>query len=330
MTDLTVFVGTFNRTDTLTRCIEYLQAQRRPVKVVVVDNGSRDRQAKTLLDELAAAHTVYRMPAIEDYAAAEGDDEAHGGATMQAVARNYQEAMRLEWENEPRPAWYAVCDADTWLDGHPDSLDVYVRLARSLNRAVGPHLRLNVGRNYPLRSAALILNARILFRDHMQTSDGVPWSPDDIDSTFHLFPAAPVFRRLKMDTARVGPPYDATHSDWLLDFHNLTHENHAYIRGCGEAASWGGRWLKGFFYAWLESPREAYLQLEDTQRWQDDYFYEGFMLSWMLQHGHGCDIDLDRSWETLCASFPAWSPCWAYRDCWDDLVYNDDHSCLGW
>ena len=328
--DLTVFVGTFNRTDTLYGCIRYLEDQRHPVKIVIVDNGSKDPEAIRYMDELQDHHTVCWMPGIEEYEARAGDEGAHGGETMQAVAHNYQEAMRREWKTAERPSWYAVCDADTWLDGHPYSIDAYIELALRLNRAVGPHLKLNVGRHYPLRSAALILNARILFRSHMRESAFLPWSPDDIDSTFHLFPAGPVFNRLKMDTARVGPPYDATHSDWLLDFTNPSHENHAYILGCGEAASWGGRWLTGFFRAWLESPETAFRLIEGTEPWQDDYFYEGFILSWMLQHGHGCQVDLERSKRTLRDAFPAWSPCWEYEQHWDALVYDDDQSCLGW
>lgn len=328
--DLTVFIGTFNRIETIAGCIRYLERQRRPVRIVVVDNGSTDYGARRYLDQLGSIYTVCRLPGIDEQPQSEGDGDEHGGHAMQAVSRNYSEAMRQEWETQPRPTWYAVCDADTWLDGHSDSLDAYVGLAERTGRAVGPHLKLNVGRSYPLRSAALILNARILFRHHMQDTDGIPWSPDDIDSTFHLFPTAPVFRRLKMDTARVGPPFDATHSDWCLDFLNLTHENHAYILGCGEAASWGGRWLTGFTRAWLRSPEAAFELLSKVRPWQDDYFYEGFMLSWMLQYGHGCDIDLERSRLVLRASFPKWSPCWEYEHCWDALVYDDDQTCLGW
>lgn len=328
--DLTVFIGTFNRIDTLAGCIEHLERQRRPKRIVVVDNGSKDAGALRYLDELARNYAVYGMPGIDEQPPVEGDEDAHGGLGMQAVARNYSEAMRREWETQERPDWFAVCDADTWLDGSDTSLYTYTLLARELRRAVGPHLKLNVHRNYPLRSAALILNARILFRDHMQWTLEVPWSPDDIDSTFHLFPATPEFRRLKMDTARVGPPYDATHSDWCINVLEPTHENHAYILGCGEAASWGGRWLQGFFTAWLESPETAFRLLERIQPWQDDYFYERFMLSWMLQYGHGCDIDLERSRAVLRDAFPKWSPCWEYEHCWDALVYDDDQSCLGW
>ena len=329
--DLTVFIGTFNRTDTLASCIAYLESQRRPLKIVIVDNGSRDEMAIHLLERLEfKGYPVYWMPNIDHYEASAGDEGEHGGATMQAVAANYQEAMRREWETQRRPDWYAVCDADTWLDGSRDSIEAYVYLAKKLGRAVGPHLKINVGVNYPLRSAALILNARILFKHHMRETDGIRWSPDDIDSTFHLFPAGPVFNRLKMDTARVGPPFDATHSDWLLDFTEPTHENHAYILGCGEAASWGGRWLTGFFKAWLESPETAFRLIENTKPWQDDYFYEGFILSWMLQYGHGCEPDLERSKSTLRDAFPKWSPCWEYEQYWDELVYQDNQSCLGW
>lgn len=328
--DLTVFIGTFNRLDTLAGCIRYLESQSHPVKIVVVDNGSKDSAAISYLDELEREYTVYRLLGIDEHPDVEGDGDAHGGQPMQAVSRNYSEAMRREWETQDRPTWYAACDADTWLDGHPSSINAYIQLAERLDRAVGPHLKINVHRNYPLRSAALILNARILFHHHMQWTDGLPWSPDDIDSTFHLFPASPVFKRLKMDTARVGSPYDATHSDWCINILEPTHENDAYILGCGEAASWGGRWLTGFYTAWRESPETAFKLLDRMQPWQNDYFYEKFILSWMLQYGHGCDIDLERSRLVLREAFPKWSPCWEYEQHWDALVYDDDQSCLGW
>ena len=330
MSDLTIFVSTFNRLDTLGRCLAALERQSHPKRIVIVDNGSTWPLAIDYLDELEHRYTVYRMPRIEDVPAEDGDDRAHGGHSMQAVQRNVSEAFRLEWKYRPQPRWYAMTDADVHLDGPPNSLDIYMHLAEGIGYAVGPHLKLNVHRNYPLRAAAVIQHARILFARKMEWFNWIPFSRDPIDTTFHLFPASGSFNRLGMETVRVGPPWTATHSDWLIDVCSPTSENHAYILGCGEAASWGGRWLREMFRAWLRSPEDAFELLARDEKIHDDYFHPGFMLAWMYQFGHGCKRDVRRSKEIMRAAIPSWSPCWEFEDCWDDMVYRDDHSCLGW
>src|SRR5262245_41131756 len=140
-TRLTVFVSTFNRTTTLTRCLESLKRQSMPHRVVIVDNGSTWKDAQDLLSDLSWEHPVYFMPDINDVPVEDGDWEAHGGHSMQAVQRNVQECMHSEWVRRERPELMAVTDADLDLDGDPDSLNVYAHLSWELNRAVGPHLR---------------------------------------------------------------------------------------------------------------------------------------------------------------------------------------------
>lgn len=328
--DLTVFVSTFNRIDTLWRCIIALEFQTRRKRIVVVDNGTSHPQAVDLLDRLEERYTVYRMPRIEDVPAEDGDEEAHGGESMQAVQRNVQEAFRREWETQPRPQWFGMTDADVWLDGDPDSLDTYIELAEQTGRGVGPHLRLDTHPNYPLRAAAIIQHARILFKQDMTWLDGIPHSIDPIDTTFHVFPAGPTFNRLGMDTVRVGFPWVATHSDWLIDITDPTDENYAYILGAGEAASWGGRWIRTFFQAWHRSLEEAYAEVTAARKTYEDYFYPWFMRAWMLQHGYGCQQDPELSRRVLRDAVPEWSPCWKFEQHWDAMVYDNDFSCLGW
>lgn len=299
-------------------------------RVVIVDNGSRHPEAVSYLERLTDRYTVYRMPDIHDVPVLPGDWEAHGGHPMQAVQRNLSEAFRLELEAGNSSAWFGVTDADVHLDGSPDSLDAYMELATEIDYAVGPHLRLNAHRNYPLRSAAILQHARLLFRDRMTWLGSIPYTIDPIDTTFHLFPASESFRRLEMDTVRVGPPWMATHSDWVIDFCNPTTENFAYILEAGEAASWGGRWIRDYFAAFLRSPEEAFALIEHSEKVHDDYFYPWFMLSWALQYGHGCDIDLDRSRAMLRRAIPGWSPLLEFERHWDAIVYEDDLSCLGW
>lgn len=328
MTDLTIFVGTFNRLDTLRRCVENLERQNYPKKIVIVDNGSTWDKAVGYLNALETKYTVYRMPGAKDAPEQPYDAGQHGGHGMMTVQRNYSEAFRLECETgESR--WFAVCDCDTAPDGPIDSLAMYVYLAQVTGCAVGPHLNLNTHRNYPLRSAALIMNARVLFRDRMEWQHCVPYSFDDIDSSFHLFPAAPSFDRLKMRTIRVGPPWWTTHTDWEIDVCNPTAENHAYILSSGDAASWGGNWIRNFYRAWISSPEEAFALMDAQERHFSDYDYSGFILSWMLQYGHGCEVDLVRSEAVLYDSFPEWSPCWTYEQHWEALL-DEDLSCLGW
>lgn len=330
MSDLTVFVGTFNRLHTLARCLENLKTQDYPLRIVIVDNGSKHPAAIDYLDELASDYAVYRLPPNEEVETFPDDELAHGGRTMMAVQRNYSAAFSAEWDAGNRTRWFAVCDCDTSPDGPPDSIERYVQLAEELDCAVGPHLSLNVHRNYPLRTCALILNARVLFRERMSWHGDTPYSHDDIDSTFHLFPASPWFDRLGMRTARVGPPWWTTHTDWLIDACALTEEDHAYILGSSAAASWAGTWLREMFAAWLRSPEEAFEFIEGISRTREDYAPEVFILSWMLQYGHGCEVDPERSRVVLRAAMPEGSPCWEYEQHWDALVYDDDQSCLGW
>lgn len=330
LTDLTIFVGTFNRLETLERCIENLERQDFPLRIVIVDNGSKDQAAIELLKILEHSYTVYWLPPNEEVETTAEDEAAHGGRTMSAVQRNYSAAFEAEWEAGRRTGWFAVCDSDTAPDESPESISRYVTLARETGYAVGPHLNLNIHRNYPLRSLALIQGARVLFRHRMQWLGDIPYSVDDIDSTFHLFPASPHFDRLKMSTVRVGPPYWTTHTDWMTDVCNPTPENHTYILGASEAASWSGTWLQGWFRAWLRSPEEAFSVVAEATKWREDYLPDLFILSWMLQYGHGCERDIERSRAVLRYAMPSWSPAWEYERYWEALVYDDDHSCLGW
>lgn len=330
MSDLTIFVSTFNRLGTLANCLACLRRQDREHRVVIVDNGSTHPEAVEYLELLSQDYTVYWMPRIEDVPKDDGDDAAHGGHSMQAVQRNVQECFRQEWNEQPRPQWYGMTDADVHLDGPSDSLDTYISLAEHLGYAVGPHLRLDTHDNYPLRAGAILQHARILFRDRMEWHGEIPFSRDPIDTTFHLFPAGPTFNRLGMETVRVGFPWVATHSDWMIDILNPTVENHAYILGCGEAASWGGRWLRPMFEKWLESPEEAFEYLLTERKTYEDYFHPWFMLSWMYQHGHGCEPSLSASKRYLRKAIPDWAPIRDFRQHWHALVYDNDHSCLGW
>lgn len=330
MSDLTIFVSTFNRLGTLQNCLAYLERQQARKRIVIVDNGSDHPSAVSYLELLAEDYPVYWMPRIEDVPPQAGGENAHGGHSMQAVQRNVSECFRREWETQPRPRWYGMTDADVWLDGPRDSLDRYMALAEHMGYAVGPHLKLNAHDNYPLRAAAILQHARILFRERMEWYGEIPFSRDPIDTTFHLFPASDHFDRLQMETVRVGPPWTATHSDWLIDFFNPTEENHAYILGCGEAASWGGRWLRSMFKAWLISPEDAFEILAADAPTYDDYFHPWFMLSWMYQWGHGCEQDLRKSRSYMRKAIPSWAPIRAFEKHWNDLVYRNDQSCLGW
>lgn len=330
MSDLTVFVSTFNRIGTLQRCVALLERQARPKRIVIVDNGSQHKGAVALLKKLEQRHTVYRMPRIEDVPEEEGGEDVHGGHSMNAVQRNVSEAFRLEWGTKPRPRWYAMTDADVWLDGPVDSLDAYIELAEKTGRGVGPHLRLDTHANYPLRAAAILQHARILFKRDMLWYGDIPYSITDIDTTFHVFRAEETFRRMQYDPVRVGFPWVATHSDWLIDIERPTEENHAYILGCGEAASWGGRWLRSMFQASLTSPDEAFRVLSQEVKTHDDYFHPYFMLSWMYQMGYGVEANETWSSHYLYEAIPKWAPIWEFEEHWRDLIYRNDHSCLGW
>ena len=321
---LTVFIGTFDRLETLDRTVASYERLTTPHELVIVDNGTENRECREFLKTLAKekrVKKVYNLPAC---------------VNMEEATDNFNVAIRDTFERGGKDTdWYAVSEADVCFDGTaPDALDYYLYLAIALpGLAVGPHLRVDQGipAHYPLRSRVLACETWMLYRDEMECFDGIYYNKTQIDTTFHLFPRRRRFDRLRMDPVRVGPPYDAMHLDWYLDITAPNRENGIYIPGERKMGSWGKQWI-AHFWAWFQTdPEMAFdsLLLEPTD--PTDLCNNSFMLSWCYQYGHGVerDLELSRHWLEAAIPYPN-DRYWSRQADWMAMVYDNDFSALGW
>lgn len=321
---MTVFLATFNRTETLERTVASLRLQTHPYELVIIDNGSEDPAALELLDRLRRApevRRVYRLPRV---------------ASMQELTDHFNVAVADQFDRGAA-GWFAVTDADVCFEGTDrDALGTYVWLAEGTGCAVGPHLRVDGGLplGYPLRSRVVTTEVRLNYRASMLETDGVFYSAHGIDTTFHVFPAVRAFRRLGMDTLRVGHPYDAMHLDWYLDIFSPTAENKVYVdagEGVG-VGSWGRSWLADFWWRFQADREAAFAHLlASPKNPYDDLCINSFILSWCFQIGAGTEVDLEASRRWLRAAIPRrFEVFWEHEADWDAFVYDNDFSALGW
>ncbi len=314
---LTIFLSTFNRLQTLTRTVESFRRLVTPHELVIIDNGSDHPDCVALLERLEQLPEVRKIYPLRKV------------ASMVELTENFNVALADQYASASEGDWFAVTDADICFEGSsPHSLRAYIYLAKALGFAVGPHLRVDAGipAGYPLRSRVLVCETRLLYRDSMESLGGIAFSRHPIDTTFHLFPAAPEHRRLRMETVRVGAPYDAMHLDWYVDVFAPTPENAIYVAGAGLTASWGGNWLRDYWLAFQESPEAAFELLTRSQRMtRPDLCNISFMLSWSYQFGVGTAVDLDESERWLRAAIPHGNAYyWPYEESWMRMIYAQD------
>lgn len=319
---ITVFIGTFNRLDTLERTVDSYQHLSTPYEIVIVDNGSDHPASLALLGELEKRPEVKKVYSL-------------GLVTsMEELTDNYNIAITDQYPRS-KSAWFAVTDADISFEGsHPGSLAAYIRVAKKTRFAIGPHTRVDTGisKGYPLRSRILATESRLLYRASMEWQGSVPFSYWPIDTTFHLFPREATHRRLKMNTARCGPPFDAMHLDWYIDFFNPTDENWIYVLDDrGAVGSWGRKWLRDIWILWFEhGPEAMYEALRAVPRDSYDLCNTSFLLSWCSQYGYGTSQDKFKSIMELYNAVPDHSVWFELLKNSVEMIYEDDFSCLGW
>lgn len=321
---LVVFLSTFNRTSTLLRTLKSMRLLNDPYELVIIDNGSDWPPAIDLLERLEEAPEVRRIFRLGQV------------ATMNALTEHINIATQIEYQRAKKSDWFAVTDADVCFDGtHGAALAQYRKLAHKTGHAVGPHLRIDgtIPAGYPLRSRLLATETRLLYRDTMEWYGAIPYSLHPIDTTFHMFPATPTFKRLGMNTLRVGPPYDAMHLDWHVDVFNPTPENEVYVgRGGHGIGSWGRNWLAGYWNWFRESPEHAYRELlREPRNVNDDLCNASFVLAWADQYGVGVEADQERSRAYLRAAIPKrYDIFWKHEEDWVSMIYDNDFRSLGW
>lgn len=325
---VTVFIPTYNRIDTLERTLDSYRRFTTPYEIVVVDNGTSHPAALAVLEAAAGRPDVaqiYNLPKIR---------------SLDDLTRNVSRAMRDRYRQGTKTPWFAVSDADICFDGtSPEALDAYIRLAEATGKVPGPHTRVDheIPMGYPLRSRVLVCESRILYKSQMRWLGEIPYGVWAIDSTFHLFPRVSRFNRLKMDTLRCGPPYDAMHLDWYSNIFNPTEENQIYITDPGIVSSWGGGWIRDFWVMFQNDQERAFTMMLDAALGNqlNDLRNEFFILSWCLQNGIANESFPPGehrlySRRMLGAALPSPS---VYHDLaahWLRMIYHQDFSMLGW
>lgn len=316
---ITIFIGTHNRLDTLERTVKSYKRFKTPHELVIVDNGTDHPDCVLLLNSLETkVKKIYRLP---------------GCLSMEEATDNFNIAIRDQYEKS-NSQWFAVTEADVCFDGtDPGALSAYINVAKHTGVAVGPHLRVtDIPAHYPLRSRVLACESRLLYREDMEWLEVIPYSKCQIDTTFHLFPRTREFRRLHLDPIRVGPPYDAMHLDWYLDIFNPSPENRVYIGGTRPIGSWGKAWIRDYWGWFQYDPEKALENLLQESLNPRDLCNNSFMLSWAYQYGHGCDVDLEKSFYWLRLAIPHTDNryYWPYEENWLKFIYENDFSSLGW
>lgn len=318
---ITVFIGTYNRLSTLARTVRSYQKFKTPHQLVIVDNGTDNLYCQALLGRLeyeGLVKKIYRLPICN---------------SMEEATDNFNIAIRDQYERADAE-WFAVSEADVCFEGtNPKALDKYVHLAMKTERSVGAHLRVDdkIPASYPLRSRVMACESRLLYKSDMLWYDGIPYTPCQTDTTFHLFPRRDFFNRLHMDPLRVGPPYDAMHLDWYLDIFKPNRENEIYIPGTRQIGSWGKAWLRDFWFWFQEDPVMALERLHAEPAHPDDLCNNSFMLSWCYQYGHGCEPNREESEKWLRYAIPDDNRYyWPFEENWLKMIYDNDFSSLGW
>ena len=220
-----IFLISFNRGPELKRSVIGLRRQRRPVEIIVHDNGSDDPYTLSVLEELAADGVkIFRNSQISS-----ADELNKVDETVQAFFADWTE-----------PARYAVSDCDIDLSvADPNALDVYDELLNTHRRAecVGPMLRIrDISATYPLFNRVMNRHIEQFWRYHPtieQTTFGQAAIGEfPIDTTFALHRAGEPFRRQKLGL-RVYEPFEALHLDWYC----TEHSSDAYFQSSNPAIS---------------------------------------------------------------------------------------------
>lgn len=318
---ITVFIGTFNRLETLERTIKSYKKFRTAHELVIVDNGTNDIACKAFLNRLRHENRIkeiYHLPAC---------------ISMEEATDNFNIAIRDQYERFDSE-WFAVSEADVCFDGTAaNALQIYLALAKESRRPVGPHLRVDEGipDHYPLRSRVLACETWMLYKEDMQQYFYTRYSNTQIDTTFHLFPRTRFFNRLHMDPLRVGPPYDAMHLDWYLNILEPNMENGILIPDGRPMGSWGKQWLRDYWLWYQDDPEKALALLLKEPVHPTDLCNNSFMLSWAYQYGRGCEPDVRKSIQYLRQAIPKqMDRYWDKETDWMRMIYDNSFESLGW
>lgn len=317
MYKVVIFVVTYNRLSTLQRTIESYKHFATNYEIVIVDNGTDNKECIDYLNQLP--YKIHRNCRIYNL------DELEA-SIAQAVSKYY--------ETNSTP-YYAVSDCDiSFEDTPPDTLNVYMKLCDELNINVGPALRIDkISTNYPLRNKAIVDSLYDLTPGFQSSHHGIKYIHTGIDTTFCMFKATnTVFKRLS-NTIRVFQPYWAHHLDWYIDIFNMLPDQQVYMNKTSPFGSSGGSYISGIHEDLQKGAAFAFeKRIKDwTGRELFSYYIEPYVISWMYQYGIGCEIDMQKSREWLLNMLKSYTghrlntiPAETYLN----MIFNYDYSYL--
>lgn len=250
-----IFIISYNRPYYLLRAVKSYLALDAPVQIVIHDNGSDDKRARDLLDELEQMPRIRVVRSGKVYR----PDELNG---LNATVADFF----APWAE---PSRYVVSDCDIDLSAtKPDALNIYGALLDVVREAecAGPMLTVrDIASDYPLRNEVMNRHVKEFWQRQPEwvTVSGTKVAvlrQACIDTTFALHRAGEPFRRLKFGV-RVYFPYEAKHLDWYEPSPSEAYSSSA----APDIAHWASRpFFKQFRDALLEYETLTYVEADEA------------------------------------------------------------------
>jgi hypothetical protein len=247
-----IFIISFNRLSDLQRSIESYQRLSTPVDIVVHDNGSTHPGLLDYLNELS------KDGCLVTFNAPLGNDPNELNSVNATIERYF---------GAPRStAPFVVTDPDVSLDtARADALEVYAWLLATQEgiACAGPMLRIDdIPAAYPLRDRAIVGHVEQFWHKRptiLRSPYGqVAVQTAMIDTTFALYPAGAMFKRLTRGM-RVYHPFEARHLTWYLDPAQLTEDAQRYRTESSEIAHWNNETWEKQFLGMAREPQTIYV-----------------------------------------------------------------------
>jgi hypothetical protein len=254
MTEIVIFLITYNRLSILDRTIKSYQQLNTNIDIIIIDNGTDDKECLLYLNSNCnnQVKNVYNYDKIK---------------CMDDIIDNVNKSI-TRYYNHNQPKYYAVSDCDiSFESSDKDTLNIYMKLCDELNLNIGPNLSIvDLPENYPLRFKVMI---DYFYRNYKtfprkKYYNNISYYVDSIDTTFTLFnyEKNKTYKRLT-ECANVYYPYDAKHLDWYIDVLNIPQDYYAYWKKTTNIGSWGGGWVGSIVHAINTNTQDEYFNILD-------------------------------------------------------------------
>lgn len=303
-------VVSYNRQSTLKRCVESILCLPEVTQIVIVDNGTCDKDSMNIMNAISQKHTTVKVDYYQPI------------KNMKEFDANVQKT--LEKHLDETFTHYIVTDADVDVSCAPsDLISVLNAVSTQLNVNAGPELRIDdIPDAYPFKSKVIIDNMyyidtyKNVYIDDLQVH--IPLIHRVIDSTFTLFPVSEKKYKRCNKNVRVGGKYSVRHLDWYLDFSEpetvTAFEAYMHRPHAVEIGGWSSNLAHLANYV-TKSKREQINLVEGFIKHTEnispdgvptyDIFYP--LLYWCYSYGFGVNTDKNKAKFYLEGYFNAWS-----------------------